>query len=201
MDRADDSIRRVPLSPDRYDERWEALSATGADAHGEADLVATLVGPPRGLPLLDGGCGTGRVAIELARRGYDTVGVDVAVDLLARARETAPALTWIEADLANLPAAAAPGPFAAAVLAGNVMIFVARGSEGAVLRTLADRLEPGGLVVAGFQLSGRLSPDEYDAHAAAAGLVAEARWSTWDRAPSTATSDYAVAVHSLGSKR
>jgi len=201
MDRADGGIRRVPLSPDRYDERWETLAATGADVHGEADLVASLVGPPGGLPVLDAGCGTGRVAVELARRGFATVGVDVDADLLARAREKAPTLPWIEGDLATLPATAAPGPFAAAVLAGNVMIFVARGSEGAVLRTLADRLEPGGLVIAGFQLSGRLSPDQYDARATAAGFVAEERWSTWDRAPFTATSDYVVAVHSLGSKR
>ncbi len=92
MDRADGGIRRVPLSPDRYDERWEALAATGADVHGEADLVAALVGAPGGLPVLDAGCGTGRVAIELARRGYDTVGVDVDADLLARAREKAPTL-------------------------------------------------------------------------------------------------------------
>jgi SAM-dependent methyltransferase len=201
MDRADGGIRRVPLSPRRYDERWEALAATGADIHGEVDLVAALVGPTGGLPVLDGGCGTGRVAIELSRRGYDTVGVDVDVDLLARAREKAPTLPWIEGNLATLPATTAPGPFAAAVLAGNVMIFVAPGSEGAVLRNLSDRLGPGGLVVAGFQLSGRLSPDEYDAHATAAGLAAEERWSTWARAPFTATSDYVVVVHSLASKR
>ena len=201
MDRADGSIRRVPLSPDRYDARWDALAATGADVHGEADLVAALVGSPGGLPVLDGGCGTGRVAVELARRGYDTVGVDVDVDLLARAREKAPTLAWIEGNLATLPAATAPGPFAAAVLAGNVMIFVAPGSEGAVLRNLTHLLVPGGLVVAGYQLSDRLSPEEYDAYATAAGLVAEERWSTWDRAPFTATSDYVVVVHSLASKR
>ena len=71
------------------------------------------------------------------------------------ARAKAPTLTWQEADLASLPADVAAGPFAAAVLAGNVMIFVARGTERAVLANLAPRLAPGGLVVAGFQLSGR----------------------------------------------
>jgi hypothetical protein len=50
-------------------------------------------------------------------------------------------------------------------------------------------------------LSGRLTIDEYDTHATAAGLVDAARWSTWDRVPFTATSDYVVAVHSLASKR
>ena len=82
------------------------------------------------------------------------------------------------------------------MLAGNVMIFVAPGTEARVLANISARLEPGGLLIAGFQLSGRLALADYDAHAAAAGLEPVARWSTWDRAPFTATSDYVVAVDS-----
>jgi len=191
----DSEIRRVPLAPEGYDRRWEDLAATGADIHGEADLVASLVGPPGPNAVLDAGCGTGRVAIELARRGHATVGVDVDRALLDRARAKAPDLEWHEGDLAALPPELAPGPFTAAVLAGNVMIFVARGTEGAVLTNLAERLAPGGLVIAGFQLTGRLSLEAYDAAAAAAGLVPVERWSTWDRAPFTG-GDYVVAVDS-----
>ena len=190
----DDGHRRVPLTPNRYDAQWEALAATGHDVHGEVALVAQLL--PPGSAVLDAGCGTGRVAIELDRRGFTTVGVDVDAALLARAREKAPTLEWIDGDLATLPDDAAPGPFAAVVLAGNVMIFVARGTEAQVLARLSSRLDSGGLVVAGFQLSGRLSVADYDAHASAAGLDPVARWSTWDRAPFTATSDYVVAVDS-----
>ena len=51
------------------------------------------------------------------------------------------------------------------------MIFVAPGTEGAVVHNLAARLAPGGVLVCGFQLTGRLALDEYDAMAAAAGLV------------------------------
>jgi SAM-dependent methyltransferase len=196
----DDNHRRVPMPAERYDERWEALAASGQDVHGEAALVDALLGGPPAR-VLDAGCGTGRVAIELDRRGYDTVGLDVDPTLLERARAKAPTLTWQEADLASLPADLAPGPFAAAVLAGNVMIFVARGSEGAVLANLAPRLAPGGLVVAGFQLSGRLPLAEYDAAATAAGLALRARWSTWDRAPFTDGDGYAVSVHELVSNR
>jgi len=196
----DDDHRRVPMPSERYDEQWKVLAASGQDVHGEAALVdALLGGPPAGV--LDAGCGTGRVAIELDRRGYDTVGLDVDPTLLERARAKAPALTWQEADLASLPADLTPGPFAAAVLAGNVMIFVARGSEGAVLANLALRLAPGGLVVAGFQLSGRLPLPEYDAAATGAGLALRARWSTWDRAPFTEGDGYAVSVHELVSNR
>jgi SAM-dependent methyltransferase len=189
-------IRRVPLTPDRYDQRWEELAARGAEVHGEADLVASLLGPPSGA-VLDAGCGTGRLAIELARRGYTAVGVDVDPALLDRARAKAPALEWHLGDLADLPATTAPGPFAAAVLAGNVMIFVARGTEPAVLATVAARVAPGGLVVAGFQITGRLSLAEYDDAARAAGLVAVDRFATWDRAPfDGSAADYVVTVDS-----
>ncbi|HLM19298.1 MAG TPA: class I SAM-dependent methyltransferase, partial [Acidimicrobiia bacterium] len=151
----DSGIRRIPLTPDSYDRRWDDLAASGAEVHGEADLVDALLrelvgGPPA--PILDAGCGTGRVAIELARRGYATVGVDVDPALLERARAKAPDLEWHVGDLAGLPVDTAPGPFAAVVLAGNVMIFVARGTEDAVLNTVASRVAPRGLVIAGFQL-------------------------------------------------
>src|ERR1700682_2952550 len=84
----DDRPRRVPLSPEHYDERWDSLAASGVDVHGEAGLGDPLLRSP-GSGVLDAGCGTGRVAIELARRGYATVGVDVDRDLLARARDKA----------------------------------------------------------------------------------------------------------------
>ena len=56
-----------------YDRRFEDLAAAGMDMHGEADLVASYA--PESV--LDAGCGTGRVAIELSRRGHAVVGVDL----------------------------------------------------------------------------------------------------------------------------
>ena len=81
-----------------------------------------------------------------------------------------PTLAWHLADLAHARAADVPGPFDAIVLAGNVMIFLAPDTEAAVLRNLAVRLAPGGLLVAGFQLrAGGLTVDAYDDCARAAG--------------------------------
>jgi SAM-dependent methyltransferase len=194
MDDAGAGIRRVGHTPAGYDRRWEELAANGVDIHGEANFVGGRVDASGGA-ILDAGCGTGRVAIELSRRGYSTVGVDVDATLLDRARAKAPDLVWHLGDLAALPDATVPGPFAAAVLAGNVMIFVARGSEPAVLTNLARRLQPGGLVVAGFQLTGRLALDEYQAAAGAAGLEPVERFATWEQAPFTGR-DYVVAVDS-----
>jgi ubiquinone/menaquinone biosynthesis C-methylase UbiE len=48
-----------------YDARFSALAQSEQDIHGEAHFIAAL-----GVAsVLDARCGTGRVAIELARRG------------------------------------------------------------------------------------------------------------------------------------
>jgi SAM-dependent methyltransferase len=182
---------------DEYDARWRTLAAQGANVHGEADLVEALLRDEGGTRVLDAGCGTGRVAIELARRGFSVVGVDADAPMLAAARAKAPEICWLEGDLADL--SDLPGvrddEFDLIVLAGNVMIFLHPGTEGRVLGQLTGRLAPGGLMVAGFQLRrGRISPAEYDRLAEAAGLTPVARWSTWDRQPFVG-GDYAVSVH------
>ena len=171
-----------------YDQRWDELAAAGRSVHGEADLVAGL--SPRAV--LDAGCGTGRVAVELARRGVEAVGVDLDRSMVDVARAKRPDLDWIVGDLAEVDLGRR---FDVVVLAGNVMIFLAPGREAAVVANLARHLSPGGALVAGFSLQpGRLDLDAYDRHAAAAGLSLESRWSTWERDPFTG-GDYAVSVH------
>ena len=245
---------------DCYDDRWRRLEAAGKWPHGEADLVCWFAPAT----VLDAGCGTGRVAAELDRRGVRVVGVDLDRAMLDAARAKAPHLTWIHADLvdatvdappsAGVPAAADEGspagasgspvgaagssgspvdsagsPVGAAgssgspvdssgsppgspgsqprrgdarqggfdvvVMAGNVMVFVAPGTEAAVVANMARHLRPGGRLVAGFQL-GRspLTVEAYDRAAAAAGLAVEHRWSTWER-DAYDGGDYVVLVH------
>jgi len=184
----------VPLSGDEYDARFARLATEGLYLHGEADLVTALVGD-RPARILDAGCGTGRVAIELARRGYDVVGIDVEPAMLDTARAKAPELSWILGDLshAELP----PSSFDVALAAGNVMIFVQLGTEAAVVDTLARVLVPGGLLVAGFQVGRQLTLARYDDLAAAAGLALVHRWATWEQDPYRG-GDYAVSVHRRG---
>lgn len=176
---------------DDYDARWTAMAARGDHVHGEADLVETLLREHDGTRVLDAGCGTGRVAIELARRGFEVTGVDADAAMLTRAEAKAPELRWVHADLAD---PLADGEYDVVVLAGNVMIFVAPGTEGLVLHNLASRVAPAGVLVAGFQLrEDRLSLAEYDALCREAGLDLVERWSTWDQQP-FAGGDYAVSV-------
>ena len=165
--------------------------------HGEATFVEAL----GARSVLDAGCGTGRVAIELARRGLDVVGLDADPSMLSAARAKAPEVEWVLADLSDFDLAAADGRrrFDAVVMAGNVMIFVVPGTEGAVLERLAGHVRPGGVVVAGFQvIAGRLSLERYDELAAAAGLALAERFATWDCRPWAPGGDYAVSVHRLG---
>lgn len=183
---------------DEYDRRWDELAAAGQDPHGEAAFVLRFVPTT----VLDAGCGTGRVARELARRGVRVVGVDIDADMLATAARKAPEIVWLRGDLASLDledrcGAADVPPFELIVLAGNVMIFLAPGTEADVLRRLAAHLEPGGHLIAGFQLQrDRLDLMTYDTYAGDAGLTVVERWSTWSCDPfDAASADYAVSVH------
>ena len=56
---------------------------------GEVDFVERELGADRSKRILDIGCGTGRHAIELARRGYRVTGFDLSESQLRRAREKA----------------------------------------------------------------------------------------------------------------
>ena len=177
------------LSGDDYDRTYDARAAAGEDVHGEARFVMRF--EPGSV--LDAGCGTGRIARELARRGVATVGADRDQRMLSTAQEKAPDLDWRLADLAT---AELGGPFDVALMAGNVMLFVDRGTEGAVLANMARHLHPGGRLIAGFQLGARALPIErYDALARDAGLELEERWSTWDRDQWRPGDTYAVSVH------
>ncbi len=58
-----------------------------------------------GGPILELGCGTGRVSIELARAGFEVVGLDIEESMLAQARcksrELQLDVEWIKADCRN----------------------------------------------------------------------------------------------------
>jgi SAM-dependent methyltransferase len=55
----------------------------------EVDFIETEIAADKDVRILDVGCGTGRHAIELARRGYPVTGIDLSTNQLARARQKA----------------------------------------------------------------------------------------------------------------
>lgn len=177
----------VSWDGERYQARFDEIAATGAPVHGEVDLVMTL--GPRSV--LDAGCGTGRVAIELARRGVDVVGVDVDPSMIATARRLGPDLTWVLDDVAT---ADLGRRFDVVVMAGNVPLFAPEGSRHQLVAGCARHLRAGAALVAGFQLDRDLDLDRYDHDCRTAGLELVDRWATWDRDPFLG-GGYAVSVH------
>jgi predicted TPR repeat methyltransferase len=150
----------------------------------------------RGSRVLDAGCGPGRVGAGLASRGHVVVGVDVDPELIEAAEADHPGPTWLVADLAELDLAAQGEPelFDAAVCAGNVMPFLAPGTEGEVLSRIAAHLRDEGLFVVGFGLDRGYSIADFDTQAGAAGLELEHRFATWDLRPWHDDAPFAVTV-------
>jgi SAM-dependent methyltransferase len=177
-----------------YVERFRKMAADGVDLAGEARLLDAMVVPRS--RILDAGCGPGRVGAALAARGHVVVGVDVDIELIAAARADHPGPTWLVADLAelDLPACGHPELFDAAILAGNVLAFVGPGTERAVLSHIGRHIRPDGVVVAGFGTDRGYPVADFDEDAAAAGLVLEHRFATWDLRPWSADASFAVSI-------
>jgi len=101
-----------------------------------------------GGPVLELGCGTGRVVVHLARRGHEVVGLDRDPELLAALSERAAGLPvrTVEADAREFEL---DGRVALA-LAPTHLLQLLPTSEDRVeaLRRVAEHLEPGGLLAA-----------------------------------------------------
>lgn len=74
---------------------------------GECDFIEREIGFDKSIRILDVGCGTGRHAIELSKRGYQVTGIDLSDSQLARAREKAEEqnvrIAFLKHDARNLP--------------------------------------------------------------------------------------------------
>jgi len=177
-----------PWDGDTYQRRFDDLAASGIDVHGEAAFVSAL--DPSSV--LDAGCGSGRVAIELWRRGIPVVGIDRDPSMIATARRRGPGIDFEVADVTEVDLGRT---FGLVVMAGNVPLFTPPGTQAALVAGCARHLGVGGILVAGFQLDDRYPVTAYDADCRAAGLVSEGRWATWSAAPFAPGATYAVSLH------
>jgi SAM-dependent methyltransferase len=116
----------------------------------EASL--TTYGPARASRLLDIGCGAGRHALELARRGYEVTGVDVSPEMVAFVEaEAASRDLPVTASVDDLRHLRLKGTFDAAYCFMDTFRFLLTNDEIAQhLKTVAGLLAPGGLYLTDF---------------------------------------------------
>ncbi|GAB3664420.1 class I SAM-dependent methyltransferase [Zhihengliuella somnathii] len=177
-----------------YIERFREMAANGADLVGEARLIDAMV--PRAARILDAGCGPGRHAGYLHACGHDVVGIDADPELIAAAREDYAGPDYAVVDLAELDLAGlgSSEPFDAVLMAGNVMVFLAPGTETEVLRRVTACLAPEGFVAVGFHTDRHLALADFDRYAADAGLRLDHRFATWDLKPWHDDAGFAVTI-------
>ncbi|MDH4278799.1 MAG: class I SAM-dependent methyltransferase [Acidimicrobiia bacterium] len=164
------------------------MASQGEEVHGEADFVDRYPGGR----ILDAGCGMGRVGLELARRGYEVVGVDNDDDMLDRARAKDAEATWVLGDLTSIRF---DRPFDTIVLAGNTLLFVDPPRRHLVVPNLAEALVDGGHLICGSSYSPPYDLRGYDEWCHHAGLELIERYGTWERDPYREDRNYAVSVH------
>ncbi|HMC81315.1 MAG TPA: methyltransferase domain-containing protein [Acidimicrobiia bacterium] len=106
-------------------------------------LVETL-GLASGQRVLDVGCGPGRHALALARRGVDVVGIDIAWRFLELARGAGPP-RFAQADARRLPVPTASVDVALSLCQGGFGLLGGGRDDADVVAEMARALRPGGL--------------------------------------------------------
>jgi len=141
-----------------YDEfAWAYDFIIPPPAPGQLDFIAEAFaarGVAAGSFLLDAGCGTGRFAVELARRGYAVEGLDLSPRLVERARALAEAAGVgaaqgfrINFEVGDMLALPARGRFDVVLCRGVLNdLLDGRGRERA-LRSFAGALRRGGVLI------------------------------------------------------
>ena len=106
-----------------------------------------------GGPVLDLGCGTGRMAIPIARGGAEVVGLDISAPMLVRFNEklasespdTRKRITLVQGDMKRF---SLKRQFRCAICSSNTLFLL--GSESGVaeaLKNVGSHLEPGGMLI------------------------------------------------------
>ena len=114
----------------------------------EAEFIAELLRLLPGARILDAPCGEGRITRELAAKGYQLVGVDIAEEFLAVARAAAKQRNLtMNLELADVRSLSFRSEFDAAICWGNSFGFFDDAGNAGLLQSLARALRPGGRLV------------------------------------------------------
>jgi SAM-dependent methyltransferase len=139
---------RVQMVADGYDAMADCYGRWAAAVTGDprdrylAELTAGLAD---GAAVLDLGCGSGMPTGRMLSERFSVTGVDISAAQLARARESMPGATLLQADLSavELPAASFD-----AVVSLFAITHVPRERHAALFARIAEWLRPGGRLLA-----------------------------------------------------
>jgi SAM-dependent methyltransferase len=134
------------VSEEYLEPRLVALYDDVASERPDIPFYVDLAAQLPATTVADVGCGTGRLAVELASRGHRVAGVDPSPAMLeaARRRPGGDLVRWLRGDASHL----APGEWDMVVLSGNVVQVIT--DDRALLATFAAirrALRPGGRLV------------------------------------------------------
>jgi SAM-dependent methyltransferase len=132
---------------DAFADVYDAWYLGISDVDATVDLLAGLAAELAPLPVLELGVGTGRLAIPLAARGFDVVGLDSSAAMLARLSDNDPAasVTVCRGDMVDDQPA---GPFGLVFVAYNTFFnLLTESRQQSCFASVADRLAPGGAFV------------------------------------------------------
>lgn len=104
------------MEPTEHNRRvWDELHRRRTEILGAElrlpDVVRRSLASLEGKRVLHLQCGTGEETIELAALGATVTGVDISDEALETARERAPSVLWVQADVQRLPAELRRGRF------------------------------------------------------------------------------------------
>jgi ubiquinone/menaquinone biosynthesis C-methylase UbiE len=126
-----------------YDQIAQYYDLTHADLTDDIAMILSLAQEADG-PVLELGCGSGRLLLPLARAGYSVTGLDNSQAMLARAREKLamePAeilerVTLIEADMTNFTLPGEHGRFQLAIIPYNTFLHLDSTEKTAALKRI-----------------------------------------------------------------
>jgi SAM-dependent methyltransferase len=134
------------FDPRLYGARWaEMYDEWHTGMMDDVGAVATLAELADGGPLLELGVGTGRLAVPLAEKGHEVVGVDVSEDMLAELEKKGSTVTAVVGDMTTV---ALEREFAVVYIAFNsIFVLSTQQDQVRAFRNAAAHLRPGGRFV------------------------------------------------------
>lgn len=123
---------------------WRA-AVSDEQTRAEADFIAKQLQLADSGKVLDVPCGNGRLSIELAKRGFVLIGIDLASEFMDEAKSSSLQagvnVEWRTQDMRDLPWA---GEFDGAFCFGNSFGYLDDEANAVFLKALSQTLKPGG---------------------------------------------------------